>query len=287
MTVRSGRPLEPRDPEGEFHLQFERGYPTVICLFSMRPADHSIEDLPTTSAMLHSLRARSLVLPLLVLAGSCASTEVKSQTDADSHAKPETREESDPKKIDDLKHQHAVASAKLKIANMELGTFEEQSGAELDHNREELEMTKSTLDNFVKVEMPTRLAAAELSLQAAKDSAVESAEELAQLEIMYKDQDLHDMTAEFVISRGERRAERAAKRIQIQEQEFNALVQHELPMELRRHEIAVARSEQALAKSKAEAEIAKLGKELKILEATHARDRSEQALEEAHRGEEH
>ncbi len=55
--------------------------------------------------------------------------------------------------------------------------------------------------------------------------------ELAQIEIMYKDQNLDGLTAEFVVSRGRRNAERAAQRIEIQEFGFARFKNHELPQE--------------------------------------------------------
>jgi len=59
----------------------------------------------------------------------------------------------------------------------------------------------------------------------------EAKEELEQLEMMYKNQDLADMTKEIVIRRGKRRVERATQRLALQEREHQRLEQNTLPLE--------------------------------------------------------
>ena len=115
-------------------------------------------------------------------------------------------------------------------------------------------MAQAKLAQFRDLDMPNSVAKTGLSLQRAKDSTVEAAEELKQLEIMYRDQDLEDMTAEFVINRGKRRAERASLSLAIQESEFASLKNHSMPRELRTRELEVIRKTDALRAAQADAE---------------------------------
>ena len=75
----------------------------------------------------------------------------------------------------------------------------------LRHAQADVTMAEAKLATFREVDKPNRVAAQTLGLQTARDRAQEAADELAQVEIMYAEQDLNDMTREFVIQR-ERRA---------------------------------------------------------------------------------
>ena len=108
---------------------------------------------------------------------------------------------------------------------------------------------------------------ARLSLQASKDRATESAEELAQIELMYKDQDLDDRTAEFVIQRGRRHAARAAARIKLQEMAFQTLDEHEVPVATRQHTLDVAQKQVAVEAGKRSLEVERLKGQISIASA--------------------
>lgn len=237
-------------------------------------------------------RAMPLALaPLLLLVGSCASTEVEhaADTGAAHGSMPEgggdkAAKEPDPDKIADAEHKLSVSKAKLEIALMEMDAFERQQAIDLGHADADVQMAQANLANFEKVKAPNRKATAEMSLQGAKDQAVEAAEELQQLEIMYKDQDLHDMTQEFVISRGKRRAQRAERRIAIQEKDYASILEHELPMERKKLEISLRKAEEKFAKTKLDGEMARRGKEIKILESENAVKQAERGLRKAKEG---
>lgn len=231
----------------------------------------------------------------MLLLGSCASTEAEHAmngdhtamaTDGDQAAgDSEDEEKADPHKLEDAKHKHGIAQAKLEIAQMELEAFEKQLAIELGHAETEVKMAAAKLQVFEKVQLPNKRAQAELSLQGAKDSVVEAAEELQQLEIMYKDQDLHDMTAEFVVNRGKRRAQRAEARIQIQEREFASLIEHELPMEQRKLQIAMRKAEEKLANTQFNGELTRRGKHIKVSEAEMSLQKAGREVDKASKGE--
>ncbi|MFT7670327.1 MAG: ABC-type Fe3+/spermidine/putrescine transport system ATPase subunit [Planctomycetota bacterium] len=226
--------------------------------------------------MLLPSRTRALLLPLLLLAGGCASTATEETIDAAPESTPPA--EIDQDKVDDLTHKVVVAKAQLEVAHLEFAAFEMQQAISFSHSQEELTMAQNKLADFKRIKLPNRKLSAELSLQSATDFAAEAAEELKQLEIMYKDQDLHEMTAEYVMNRGQRRADRANKRIDIQKKDFDSLMGHELPLELQMLEIALSKAQENLEKAKSDGEIARRGKDIKNLDAEATVVRAERAL---------
>jgi hypothetical protein len=204
---------------------------------------------------------------LTLLFASCAATFETTSTPA---AAPETAAENgdgDAKKIEELGRKLEVAKAKLEIARMERKAYLARHEVQLRHAAAEIEMKEARLARFVEVEAPNRLASEKLSLQGAKDRAQEAADELKQIEIMYEGQDLDDVTAEFVVSRGKRRAERTAAMIAIQEGELRSLAERELPQEKKRLEIDLDKAVAGLEQTKREGEIGRAGKTLALHQA--------------------
>jgi len=202
----------------------------------------------------------------LALCASCASVA----TQEDAPASPPANAEK--KKKDDDGSERRALERKLKIAELQRDqTLMEHANADaktklsVDLAREELGMAQAKLDQFREVDMPNSVAKSELSLQRAKDSTQEAAEELEQLEIMYRDQDLEDLTSEFVINRGKRRAERAQRSLAIQESEFASLKNHSMPRELRTRELDVIKKTDALRAAEADAEASALKQQIAIL----------------------
>ena len=159
------------------------------------------------------------------------------------------------------------ARAQLEIAGLEMESYEAKQADRLRFAAAELALAESELALFKSSKAPNRLASEELDVRAAKDRAQEAAEELAQIEIMYEDQDLDDLTAEFVVSRGRRSAERAAARIEILEAGLVALETSELPREQKRLELAVERARSQVADVERETEIGRRKKALELAAA--------------------
>jgi hypothetical protein len=166
-----------------------------------------------------------------------------------------------------LEHKLAVAERRLDQSRMELEIHELSSAFEIEAAEHELKHAMAVLEDFVGSDMPNRVASSELRLQGSKDSAAEAAEELAQIMIMYEEQDLEDMTAEFVIQRGRRRAERTQRSLEIQTSEHEALVASELPRERKGLEMDVRRKQHALEMAKRRARAGRLDKEIALVKA--------------------
>lgn len=230
----------------------------------------------------------ALALSLATLS-ACANTAGERAVDAsaaEAVPKQEKQKSPDPEELEKLEHDLRVRSSKLAIAEMKIQGDVLQREQRLAHLREDLAMAEAKLQNFVAVTLPSRKARAELDLRGARDFATEAAEELRQIEIMYEEQDLADKTAEFVVSRGQRRAERAARRIEIQEAEVASLVAHELPQEQMRHEQTVKKAAEALGAAEHDSKVALAREELELMEARVAVQRAEKALQKAREGDE-
>ena len=229
----------------------------------------------------------ALALPLLLAFAGCSSTDhsdVAEAAEAGAEAKAAAAEAPDPDELAKLEREREVAATKLEIARLELESTRVQQEQGLVHERTKLALAEAELANFLDIEKPNRLASEELSLQGSRDSAMEAEEELAQLEIMYAEQDLEEKTREFVISRGKRRAARAAARIVIAERELQALADFELPSKQRKLEMAVAQARESVEKAERSNVVAMMRQELSVSEAQAALESAAKKLEEAREG---
>ena len=179
-----------------------------------------------------------------------------------------------------LEHKVHLAAERLALQEREMHESNKQFEDRIRFANVEVGMAQAKLDVFRESVRPERLANESLSLASAKDRAQQAADELAQIEIMYKDQDLDDLTAEFVVSRGRRNAERAAQRIGIMEIGFARLENHELPQEEQGLSLAVEKAASGLHRLHSDREIDHKRKELALEEARFALHKLAQELHE-------
>ena len=215
---------------------------------------------PSSSPVLTALLTLSLV--------GCASSD-KDKSDMKEVAAIAASAGADEvsQEIIKLEQRHDLAQARLEIARLEQQSYEDELETKLRHARTELELATSRLARFQDVQAPQRLAEGRLDLQGVRDRAQEAADELAQIEIMYEEQDLNDKTAEFVVSRGKRRAQRAKERIELQETALRSLEERELPDEEKRMTLEVDRAKAGLAAAERDGEIGRRRKMISVREA--------------------
>jgi hypothetical protein len=220
------------------------------------------------------------VLPLLsFLFIGCSSTTV-----ADAPSGAASVSDANESKIDEVERKLKLAHARLEVKEMEQEAFVHEHGNNVRYAQADLAMAQAKLAKFREVDAPGRVASEKLNLRTAMDRAQEAKDELAQIEIMYKDQDLDDLTAEFVVSRGRRSAERAQARIEIQEAAFNSLKERELPQEEKQLELAVDKAVTGLEKIEIDGKISEQGKAIATQEARDGLNKLEQELSEAKQG---
>lgn len=238
------------------------------------------------------MKATTLSTVLLALLASCASSSQGTSNVTEMAPAPEVAKQEAPKekkvdpaeqrrKIADLEHKVRVAQIKVDLAHLDVDGADLALDQKRDRAEKALAAAKASLAHFDGVEAPSRKGRAELSLQATMDSAKEAQEELEQIALMYDDQNLEDMTREFVIQRGKRRAERADKRIEFSKMDLRGLVHHKLKQEREKLEAGVLKAAQDLEAIEREATKNKLNRTLKLAEANHALKKAEGALKKA------
>jgi hypothetical protein len=211
-------------------------------------------------------------LAAALLAGGCGSAQTQSTASAPGAASPaapskEKEEEARQKALKraGLERERPIAEAKLAKARKEQGDQESANQVALDKAKKEHDLALGRLRDFEEKEDPQRRARARLDMQQARDMLDEAKEELEQLEMMYKGQDLADMTKEVVIRRGKRRVERATQRLALQEQEVQRLEQNTLPLERAKLSAEAEAKAQDLDRARRAAETASLERKIDLM----------------------
>ena len=135
--------------------------------------------------------------------------------------------------VDRADHQDRLAAMRLEHETAEAQEALAQMQAQNDRDA-----AAQDLERFRKVVRDRRLREDELELQRVHDHLLETREELAQLELMYGDDELGDATAEIVLQRTRRRLTRAEEQHHIAREKSAELREVTLPREER--ELALA-----------------------------------------------
>ena len=144
----------------------------------------------------------------------------------------------------------------------------------------ELRTAQEDLDHFTGVERQRRLDEDALGVQASADGLLESREELAQLEMMYKDSQLGDATAEIVLNRSRRRLARAEEGHRLRLQRSQDLQSIELPRELERLQHELRAKQVALENVRRAQEKARLEREAARRDLAFERTKLERELDD-------
>ena len=195
---------------------------------------------------------------------------------------------------EDLARQRSELEQKRQRTALEQQSSEAEEALTLERAEMEFRNATTDLEHFIQEQMPNRVAEDALGLQGSWDGLLETREELAQLEMMYKDSALGDATAEITLNRTKRRLQRAEESHRLREKRTEELKSLTLPreeerlrLELKADTVALDSAKRAVDKgrlSRAEAlrnldtEAAKLDREAsdierddKILEADRTR----------------
>lgn len=199
------------------------------------------------------MRSAWTILALITAFIAVGALTFGPQVVAGPQAAGETRDETQKPKKENIAAEIRSVEMKIPLSELKLAQARMESDAgkgaaqsALRHAQEDLAIARAKLAQYREFDSRRQIEESRLALRASKDRAQEAAEELAQIELMYKDQDLDDRTAEFVIQRGKRNAERAAARIALEEMALETLEKHEVPREIRQHSLDVARKESAV-----------------------------------------
>ena len=159
-----------------------------------------------------------------------------------------------------------LARRRIEVAELRLQAEEASAADDVALAEREVALARAERTHFEKDERPRRIAEMELDVKRMTDAAGEADEELKQIELMSREQDLEDMTAEFVIARGRRNAERQQRELKLRERAMEGLL-NALENESVRHALALERKQADLAKATRAARLAVLEKRIELEES--------------------
>ncbi|HEY3244227.1 MAG TPA: hypothetical protein VGM03_12845 [Phycisphaerae bacterium] len=199
---------------------------------------------------------------------------------ADKASADEARKKEDERARKRAKLERDAQIARLKLGQARTGSqnSEAQQQSAMTKANADLELSTRKLANFKEQTAPTRVARGELSLQRSQDGVKEAEEELAQLEMMYKDEQFAGQTKEIVLERGRRRLNRSRRDLEIQQTEFATLKEKTLPVEVGELELQVQDKQREIDRLKREAEATRIDKQIGILSAEAEVARLDQEL---------
>jgi hypothetical protein len=167
-------------------------------------------------------------------------------------------------KADDAAYQLEIATTRLERAKMDAEQQQVDAALAVAKAKIELALATKARDHYLNVEMPAKRARAELELTQVKDNLTDQEEELTQLELMYKGDDLGDKTKEIVIARTKRRLERMRASVALQTKDLDDLVNVQQPEQREKLENAVKDKEADLQRADANAKSGAIDKQLAI-----------------------
>ena len=163
-----------------------------------------------------------------------------------------------------------IAAQRLTVAKLEQSSALADSTDEDLKATAELEMAEVELSHVDESDAPRKRAEKAKDVKAEEDELFEAEEELKQLEMLYKDEDLADKTREIVIERSKRKIARAKEGLEIARSEMTSLEKHELVQERKKLALEVDEKKRALESLKKRHEISALEKSIAVREAEHA-----------------
>ena len=136
----------------------------------------------------------------------------------------------------------AIAKAALATQTEDLARQQANSATALARAEFDAKNAQTALERFEKVEMPLRIEEGEHNLQGLRNWAADQTEELAQLEKMYKADDLTEETEDIVLKRARRDLERTKKFLDFQTRRNATMREIDLPRDLESYRIEARRS---------------------------------------------
>lgn len=164
-----------------------------------------------------------------------------------------------------LSHEHALRREQLGVTRREI----------------ELELARRRYDYFMQKSLPSRIAWSELGLLRVADNIREAREELEQLEMMYREDEVDEKTKEIVIGRSRVRLERSLRDQELRQADFDALMNESIPIETREQELRFEDAEQTLERARESLLISELDRRINVIGAEDEITRIQGELDDA------
>ncbi|MEQ8766550.1 MAG: hypothetical protein RL885_21735 [Planctomycetota bacterium] len=187
--------------------------------------------------------------------------------------------ESIEEQIEAAKREVDSARRSLQNTKIEIGLEEASEELGLERTRAERDDAARSLEGWLKHELDFARRSAEMSQQSFEDNIQDQKDELAQLESMYREDELTDATEEIVLQRSRRSLARSLARFELSKEQ-RAYSDQEIPHQTAGRRRNLAAREQALHAAVKKAEIAREGRQLRIEAAERALKEKEEKLAE-------
>jgi len=183
-------------------------------------------------------------------------------------------DDKEAKEIEKLEHRRAKMERDLQISRQKLTRAEMAAKhTELAHQvslrkaEMELDLAHHKFKDYAENSVPQRIARAELNVRRSQDRLREAEQELAQLEMLYAEEEFADKTKEIVLERGKQRLERSREGHAITQRDLTILLEFTIPIEMKKKEMEVDAKERQLERSRRDAEAAALDKAIALMSA--------------------
>ncbi len=229
-------------------------------------------------------------LSLIALAAlglsSCVGPSVRAERAAPAESNAARNDSKGDSKSDEAaqrKKQRDFAYAQLALESAKLDAENDLRSGErgVAAAERELEAAERELDHFQKNVKALEVDERALAVERSKQNVVEAAEELAELEAMYAQEDFAKTTKELVMTRGRTRLEMSRRDLALAERRARFLVEFEHAKRAREFEERVTKARNALEEARARLTKQKLDKRLSLLKSEHALEDAQRALDEA------
>lgn len=225
-----------------------------------------------------------LALPMSLWFAACESMPSGGDGGGGKAAAAEEGDDAEDSGKDDVaKCDRALQDARieLKIAQAETESSARKAQDDVESAEDELKVASEALDHFLKSERDLELSKAQLDVDRATWGLEAERQELAELEAMYKKDDVAALTKELVLQRGKKGVEFAERGLAHEQREAAMKRDYELPKKLRELEVEKREKENALREARAEQTKAKDEIELKLRKARAEVEDAEKALTKA------
>ncbi len=224
-----------------------------------------------------------LALPMSLWFASCESMP-KGADAGGKAAAAEADEEADDETQEEIaKGERSVQDTRieLKIAQAESESAARKAQDEVESAENAVKVASEALDHFLKSERDLELSKVQLGLDRATWGLEAERQELAELEAMYKKDDVAALTKELVLQRGKKGVEFAERELAQEQREAAMKRDFELPKKLRELEVEKREKENALREARAEQTKSKDEIELKLRKARAGIEDAEKGLTKA------
>ena len=248
--------------------------PTPV-LFALLPLYAACASTPSERA---PTDVSAKVAPAEPAAQEAKAGEKAAEAKKEEEKSPEKKKEEKQDELRKKQRELDYSRRSLKIARLSAESEQRAAKAALEKAEFALGQAIASRDHQQSTAAALTVDEAKLSIERATEYRERQRQELAELEEMYKQEDLAKLTKELVIRRSRMDLELAAKSLALEERKLAATEGHELPKKTKELEQAVVAAERDLAEAKAKVDRLALEKELALLKAEHEVDEAERAV---------